>query len=65
MASSKKQRKAASQARKARRPPTGAFRHADGDRRRREAMTAAEKGLRQLRKLQEDGSAAEAGGAEE
>jgi hypothetical protein len=62
MASSKKQRKAANQARKTRRPQTGAFRHADGDRRRREEMTAAVKGLRHLRKLQKS---ADAGGEEE
>jgi hypothetical protein len=35
MASCKQQRKSANAARKAKRPPTGAFRHRDGDRRRR------------------------------
>lgn len=43
MASGKKVRKQAKQARKARQPVTGTFRHRDGDRRHRETMAKAVK----------------------
>jgi hypothetical protein len=47
MASGKKRRKAANQARKGRRPPGVPFRHGDGDRRRRDELTATLKALKQ------------------
>ena len=47
MASGKKRRKAANQARKGRRPAGVPFRHSDGDRRRRDELTAVLKALKQ------------------
>ncbi len=51
MASRKKQRKATRQARKAKTPRTGPFRHPDGDRRHRGEMTY-EEGLALKRLMQ-------------
>jgi hypothetical protein len=52
MASSKRKRKASRQARKQQLPQTGPFRHPDGDRRHRGAMTY-EEGLAIKRKMQQ------------
>jgi hypothetical protein len=52
MASDKKKRKATRQVRKQQLPPTGTFRHPDGDRRHRGGMTARE-ALAIKRKLQQ------------
>jgi hypothetical protein len=52
MASGKNRRKEAKLDRKARQPPTGVFRHRDGDRRRRGGITA-DQGLAEKRARQQ------------
>ncbi len=55
MASRKQQRKAANQVRKIRQLQKGAFRHRDGDRRHRAAMSAIKKTIAQQQALEQQG----------